>query len=194
MRYSSRERVNIRDCERFQRRLLRQRSCYLASLGSLIEQMYSSSRLFKTQATRTITTPAHYDQDVETYRNITREMAQNLLNESWQQHRSAADILHAWRSAHLEDMSVLRLLRSTSDQYIRELAVVRCIAIELQEIADDDVIHNIVSTPSSRHDSWNDEDALYGYAEDVENLLWGLSDHLDSLLLAYYPFRMPTSR
>lgn len=182
MRCSSRQRVNIRDCERIHRRLLAQRLHYATCLKDKISQLYGISYEFKSQSVRRVTTAAHFDHDVALYRRLTRRITQNMANEAQQLHTSTRNLLQAWGNARLGNTGILSLLRRASYGYRRELRLVMSIAAELLEITDDDELHGIETTPSSRSDDWSEEDALYGYAEDVENILWGLSDHVDTML------------
>lgn len=147
---------------------------YLRSLMAEIDAIYQRTRTFKSQIDGLIVTMLHYKEYVATFEKYIRCKAQEILQKANIQVDASLQSVKSWIKMDVEDKIVIRSMKRLSSETLRELSFIREIAQELHELADWTII------PVPRRDCVGQ--LLLVMAEDVEDLLWRLSDHVYCLL------------
>lgn len=156
------------------RYMLAQRIHYMHWTKAAVDGLYKKSDNFKEQKHHRIKAVADFKVEVANFEECVSKMGKEILRLSQQQIINSLRGVDTWEKKESQSHAVIRTMQRISKKRIEELTIIKIVAQQLIDVAG----WSKMAIPSD----WYQENALVGIAEDVENLLWGLSDHVNGIL------------
>lgn len=156
------------------RYMLARRMRFITSVKASVEALYVVISSFKNQEDDRIVTIDVFQTRLRNFEKLLVNTVESLKSSTSEQVNNTVRAVELWEKKDNQEQSVVSTLQMISSRNIDELTIITEVCQNIIDLA----VWSEMAVPSY----WAEESAFVGHAEDVENQLDGLSDHVNGIL------------